>query len=105
MGSEPHKLNHHPHEGRRRWPRYSSDVPVKVLIDGPQDPLVIDGRCTKMSAGGMCFFALGNFTPGAQIGLEFISPDSGQPARVRGTIRNRTVYLYGVEYEAAGGMS
>jgi hypothetical protein len=53
----------------------------------------------------MCFFALGNLTPGSQISLEFVSPDSGEPARVRGTVRNRTVYLYGVEYEAVGGTS
>jgi hypothetical protein len=105
MESGVGKLNHHPHVGKRRWPRHKSDVPVKVLVEGSQDPLVIDGRCTKMSAGGMCFFALGNFTPGAQISLEFISPDSGQPARVRGTVRSRTVYLYGVEYEAVGGTS
>jgi PilZ domain len=105
MESGVDSLNHHPHQGRRRWKRHNSDVPVKVLVEGARDTLVIDARCTKISAGGMCFFALGNFTPGAQICLEFVDPHSGEPARVRGTIRNRAVYLYGVEYEAAGRIS
>jgi hypothetical protein len=48
----------------------------------------------------MCFFAVGNFKPGVKVSVEFILPESHRFERVRGTIRSRMIYLYGVEYEA-----
>jgi PilZ domain len=94
-----------PSAGKRRWPRRKADAPIKILASDAGQALVIEGRCVQVSEGGMCFFALGNFTPGTEVCLEFVSPssdapDSGQPGRIRGTIRNRKVYLYGVEYAA-----
>lgn len=86
-------------ETRRRWKRHKTDVPIKVLVEEKNDTLEIDGRALQVSAGGMCFFAVGNLTPGTQISLEFVDPHSGKAGRVRGTIRNRVVYLYGVEYD------
>jgi c-di-GMP-binding flagellar brake protein YcgR len=88
-------------ENRRRWVRHKADVPVKVLVAEKDDTLEIDGRCLQISAGGMCLFAVGNLTPGTQISLEFVDPHSGKADRVQGTVRNRVVYLYGVEYERA----
>jgi PilZ domain len=90
-------LYHAPHEGKRRWARHKSDAAIRVLAGNAN---AIEGRCVQVSAGGMCFFALGNFAPGTQVWLEFVNSNHGEPQRVRGTIRNRTVYLYGVEYEA-----
>jgi PilZ domain len=91
-------------DGKRRWRRHKSDAPIKILADNTGEAHVIEGRCVQVSEGGMCFFALGNFTPGTEVCLEFVSPssdapDSGKPGRIRGTIRNRAVYLYGVEYD------
>jgi hypothetical protein len=51
-----------------------------------------------MSAGGICLFALANLAVGAQIDVEFVDPGCGKPARVSGIVRNRLVYLYGVEF-------
>lgn len=51
-----------------------------------------------MSAGGVCVFALANIAIGTQIDVEFIDADSGTPVRARGVVRNRSVYLYGVEF-------
>jgi hypothetical protein len=49
----------------------------------------------------MCFFAVGNFDLGDRVNVEFIQPESANSGRVRGIIRNRAVYLYGMEYEIA----
>src|SRR5712692_1564159 len=105
MGIGAGTLNPHPNEGKRRWARNKVNAPVRVLVEGLNDTLVIDGRCIKMSEGGMCFFAVANLVIGAQISLEFVSPSSSKSGRVRGTIRNQAVYLYGVEYEVAGGVA
>lgn len=90
---------------KRRWERYDANARVRVLAEGGEDPLIIEGRCVKISDGGMCLFAVANFSPGTQISIDFVDQahQSVTPAtRVRGTIRNRAVYLYGVEREAQG---
>jgi len=90
-----------PNQGKRRWIRYSANAPVKVVSEAPNDPPVVDGRCIKISDGGLCLFAVANFATGTQISVDFVDPSLslGKPARVRGIIRNRAVYLYGVECE------
>ena len=50
-----------------------------------------------MSAGGICLFALANLAIGAQIDVELVDSRYGTPVRVSGIVRNRIVYLYGVE--------
>lgn len=102
MAIEAGVLDHPAKEGKRRWPRSKSDAPIRVFAEGANTAFAIEGHCIKTSAGGMCFFAVGNFPTGAQISVEFINPASGKSDRVRGVIRNRAVYLYGVEYEMPG---
>jgi hypothetical protein len=74
------------------------DVPIRVIAGDLSSAGVIAGRGTKMSAGGFCLFALANFSVGAQIDVEVIDSLCDKPIRVRGIIRNRLVYLYGVEF-------
>src|ERR1700674_3244872 len=90
-------LNRQPVGDKRRWERRLFDVPIRVVA-GLTDTAVIPGRGTKMSEGGMCLFALANLAIGAQIDLELIDSHRGTPARVSGIVRNRVVYLYGVEF-------
>lgn len=74
------------------------DVPIRLVADDLSGTGVIPGRGTKMSAGGICLFALANLAMGARIDVEFLDSDSGTPVRVSGIVRNRLVYLYGVEF-------
>jgi hypothetical protein len=97
--------DHSENAGKRRWTRHKSDAPIKVFAEGPNDKLAIEGHCITTSDGGLCFFAVGNFDLGSQINVEFMNRGSGKFGRVRGTIRNRAVYLYGVEYETSSGES
>jgi hypothetical protein len=91
-------LNRHPSGDTRRWERRAVDVPIRVVADDLSGTAVIPARGTKMSAGGICLFALANLAVGAQIDVEFVDPGCGKPARVSGIVRNRLVYLYGVEF-------
>src|SRR5580704_4972643 len=91
-------LNGQPAGEKRRWERRPVDMPIRVVADDMTGTGVILGRGTKMSAGGICLFALANLAIGAQIGVELIDSHRGTPVRVSGIVRNRSVYLYGVEF-------
>jgi hypothetical protein len=65
------------------------------------DAGVMDGYGLRVSEGGMYLFAVADFELGARVEVEFIKPHSGEPSRCSGVVRNRMVYLYGVEFVRA----
>ena len=101
MASAPHTFGHRVNKRARRWVRYKSATRIKIVAAGLEDTPTVEGHCVQISAGGMCFFAVGNFDLGDRVNVEFIRPESANSGRVRGIIRNRAVYLYGMEYEIA----
>ena len=90
--------NRQPAGDERRWERHPVDVPIRVVADDLTGTGVILGRGTKLSAGGICLFALANLPIGAQIEVELVDSHYVTPVRVSGIVRNRVVYLYGVEF-------
>jgi len=91
-------LSRQPAGDQRRWERLQVDVPIRVVADDRTGSGVIPGRGNKISQGGICLFALANLAIGAQIDVELIDSQRGTPIRVSGIVRNRLVYLYGVEF-------
>lgn len=85
---------------RRRWRRYPFDASLRVVIDRSAETTVVDGRGVRFSEGGLCLFAAANLPVGTQVKVEFRAPDTDEPVKVRGKVRNRSVYLYGVEFLA-----
>ncbi len=85
---------------RRRWQRYPFDGSVRVVVDPStaSETTVVDGRGVRFSEGGICLFAAANLPVGSQVKVEFRTPRTDEPVRVRGKVRNRSVYLYGVEF-------
>jgi len=83
---------------RRRWKRQAFDAPLRVVVDHPAEKTAVDGRGVRLSEGGICLFAAANLPVGSDVNVEFNSPRTHEPVRVRGKIRNRSVYLYGVEF-------
>lgn len=79
---------------RRRWRRHWLRAPVRIFSDAG----VIDGYGLRVSEGGMYLFAVADFELGARIEIEFMKPHSGEPSRRSSVVRNRMVYLYGVEF-------
>jgi PilZ domain len=91
------------HVNKRRWQRYPFDASVRVMVDHVMlghsaGPTVVDGRGVHFSEGGICLFAAANLPVGSQVKVEFRTPHTDEPVRVRGKVRNRSVYLYGVEF-------
>jgi hypothetical protein len=88
---------------RRRWQRYPFDASVRVevdhsMFDHSAETTVVDGRGVHFSEGGICLFAAANLPVGSQVKVEFRAPHTDEPVRFRGKVRNRSVYLYGVEF-------
>jgi hypothetical protein len=83
---------------RRRWQRYPFKASLRVVVDHSVDKTVVNGRGVQFSEGGICLFAAANLPVGSQVNVEFKSPNGNEPVRVRGKVRNRSVYLYGVEF-------
>jgi len=60
---------------------------------------IIEGRGMRLSQGGICLFAAADLPLDAQVQVEFQT--AGQEAlRIPGKVRNRQVYLYGIEFIA-----
>jgi len=86
------------HATMRRWPRYKVDVPVRVITQSLTRGAIVQGRGSELNNGGMAVSAGTELSIGAQILVEFTSPRTGQPIRVRCFVRNRAEHKYGVEF-------
>jgi hypothetical protein len=82
---------------RRRWARYKLAVPLKTLVH-VHGISSVEGHSSLISQGGLCLFAAAELPVGGVVDMLLTHPCSGAPVRVRGSIRNRSMYLYGVEF-------
>jgi PilZ domain len=81
---------------RRRWKRHWLNAPIRVFTDSG----VIEGRSIRLSEGGIYLFALANLAPGDEIRIEYPASESDEPLSRSGVVRNRAIYLYGIEFSA-----
>jgi hypothetical protein len=79
----------------RRWPRYSVDLPVQVMLHQGAEKLVVPGRGTELSRGGMALYVGLALKPGDSIEVEFQTPSK---VRVAGIVRNRIGFCFGPEF-------
>ena len=57
-----------------------------------------EGHSSIISEGGLCLFAPAALPVGGVVDLLLTDPGSRVPIWVRGSIRNRSMYLYGIEF-------
>jgi|SRR5579883_1528343 hypothetical protein len=86
------------HANTRRWVRHKIDVPIRVIVNRSLKTSVVPGRGNELSEGGMALTAGVELNPGDEAAIEFTPPYSGMPIRIRGVVRNRKGYRYGVEF-------
>src|SRR5579883_1805709 len=86
------------HEGQRRWKRHKLDLPVQLLLVRPEKTSIVPGRGTEVNDGGMAIFAGAEIRVEREVFVEFTPPFTREPLRVRGIVRNRNGYIYGVEF-------
>ena len=80
---------------RRRWTRQISDLPVRVIHRKQKDEIVVSGRGTEISEGGMALYAGIALEPGDLMEIEFQMP---QRQRISAVVRNRSGYYFGLEF-------
>ncbi len=78
----------------RRWPRQWWNSSVEVFTTSAH----VKALGMNISVGGMGLFAVAHLHVGSNIEIEFDSPQSGQRHRIRGIVRHRALYLYGIEF-------
>lgn len=82
----------------RRWERYKIDVPIRLIAQRPTKVAIVPGRGRELNRGGMAVFAGVELSDDELVAVEFTPPYAGQPIRVRGFVRNRKGYTYGIEF-------
>lgn len=98
LQNEENSLGPSQYASLRRWKRYKLDVPIRVIVHAPNKTSLFDGRGNELSEGGMALTAGVELRTGDEVEIEFTPPYSGSPIRVRGKVRNRTGYRYGIEF-------
>jgi hypothetical protein len=80
---------------RRRWKRQWFNGGVRLWAD----TFEVDGVGISLSRGGIYLFAIAHLPLGTQTTVQFTSPHTRKVVNITGTVRHRTVYLYGVEFD------
>ena len=79
---------------RRRSTRQLLNTSVRVFTDAA----CMDAIGINISEHGMRLFTVANLGIDSRIQIEFLPARSNERIRVFGTIRNRALYLYGIEF-------
>lgn len=87
-----------PYARKRRWPRYKISVPIRVIVNLVDKTRIIEGRGNELSEGGMAVTAGVELDINNSLMIEFTPPYTSLPIRVKGEVRNRHGYRYGVEF-------
>jgi len=82
----------------RRWERYNVQIPVNVatLLNGQR--CRFRGEASDISRGGLGLFVARNLDLGTTLRLEFLLPYNVNELSIRGVIRNRRGFSYGIEF-------
>ena len=79
----------------RRWPRKQVDLQVFVVVRDGEAKVFVPGRLTEISKGGLALYAGINLQPWDPVEVELPAPY----ARVKGTVRSRDGFCFGVEFD------
>src|SRR5437879_13362003 len=79
----------------RRWQRHEIDLPVHVVLRNGVSSMLVPGRGTEISEGGMALYARIHLKPNGLMEIEFLTPSHAQ---VTGIIRSRTDYCLRLEF-------
>ncbi len=88
-------------EELRRNPRFRVDLRLKVITGLTTNGRAIFGRGSDISEGGMRVFVPADLAIGETVILELTLPYSDQKVTIRGVLRNRLGFSYGLEYASS----
>jgi hypothetical protein len=82
----------------RRHQRLRLDTPVCLIVDRPDRVLLVNARLRDVSDEGVAVFAGVELAIDSEVQIEYTPPFNRGPLRVRAVVRNRRVYIYGLEF-------
>ncbi len=82
----------------RRFERHDLAIDVNVTIFLAGQRTTFRGEACNLSRGGMRLFATRDLALGSSLTLEFLIPYNTAELVIRGVVRNRDGYNYGVEF-------
>jgi hypothetical protein len=85
------------HTNTRRWQRHPEELRVRVLPCSRLPAIVVPGRGTRLSQGGMALHAGVDMELDDLVEIEFPTP---HPVKVMATVRNRYDGYFGLEFLA-----
>ena len=65
----------------RRWQRHEIDLPVHVVLHNEVSRMLVPGRGTEISEGGMALYAGIHLKPNELMEIEFLTPCHAQVSR------------------------
>lgn len=83
---------------RRRWRRYQVEIQVRVDISTNGENASFHSTGRDISQGGLSLFIPRDVAIGATISLLLCLPYSRENLRIRGVVRNRREFHYGIEF-------
>lgn len=88
------------HESRR-FQRFRVDIRLRMITGPVNNNRTVFARGSNISEGGLRAFVPADLVLGDMVTLELILPYSDKKISVRGMLRNREGFSYGVEYAAS----
>ncbi len=83
---------------KRRWERHPVNIRIKITLSLNGESSCFHGEASDVSQGGLRLFMPRPLDPGVIILMEFSLPYNSRAMAIRGLIRNRSGFSYGVEF-------
>ena len=85
----------------RRYQRFRVDIRLRMATGPVNNNRTVFARGSNISEGGLRAFVPADLVLGDMVTIELILPYSEKKISVRGMLRNREGFSYGVEYAAS----
>jgi hypothetical protein len=82
----------------RRWERHAVTIPISASLFLDGQPSKFRAQATDVSKGGLSMFTTRDIAIGAGLQVDFILPYSSTPLALRGVVRTRNGFNYGIEF-------
>jgi hypothetical protein len=82
----------------RRWERHAVTIPISVSLFMDGEPCKLRAQASDVSKGGLSMFSTREIAIGVSLQVDFVLPYSSTPLALRGVIRTRSGFNYGIEF-------
>ena len=87
------------HARIRSHGRHKVDVPLSASLTRDGKPMKFSGTVLQFGPGGITAEITADLELGQQLALDFILPYSQVPLKIPATVRNRSAFRYGLEFQ------